>query len=126
MDAAAELALFIARRLLARLPPAAAAEAFLAALAADFAALPEPARRQFLDPREIVTVASAVPLEAAVQQACRAMLAGAGAVAFATDPALIAGIELRASRGTLRADWRAELQHLAAVLELRARARDRP
>lgn len=115
--AAAEVALFIARRLLARVPPAVAAEAFLAALAADLAALPEVARRQFLDPRETVTVASAVPLEAPVQQACRAMLAGAGGVAFATDPALIAGIELRAPHATLRANWQAELKHIAAALE---------
>lgn len=115
-SSAADMALFIARRLLARLPPAVAAEAFLAALAADFAALPEPARRQFLDPGETVTVASAVPLEAAVQQACREMLAGAGEVAFATDPALIAGLELRAPHATLRANWQAELQHIAAAL----------
>jgi F-type H+-transporting ATPase subunit b len=115
-SAAADLALFIARRLLARLPPAVAAEAFRAALAADLAALPELARRQFLDPRETVTVASAVPLEAPVQQACRAMLAGAGDVAFATDPTLIAGIELRAPHATLRANWQAELQHIAAAL----------
>ena len=75
--AAADLALFIARRLLARLSPAVVAEAFRASLAADLAALPEPARRQFLDPHETVTVASAAPPDAAVQQACRAMLAGA-------------------------------------------------
>ncbi len=116
-SAAADLALFIARRLLARLPPAVTAEAFLAALAADLAALPESARRQFLDPGETVTVASAVPLQVPAQQTCRAMLAGAGAVAFVTDPALIAGIELRAPHATLRANWQAELQHIATALE---------
>lgn len=116
-SAAADLALFIARRLLARLPPAATAEAFLAALAADFAALAEPVRRQFLDSGATVIVASAVPLEPPVQQACRAMLAGAGSVAFAIDPALIAGIELRAPHATLRANWQAELQHVAAALD---------
>ena len=115
-SAATDLALFIARRLLTRLPPAVAAEAFQAALAADFAALAEPERRQFLDPGETVTVASAVPLAAPVQQTCRAMLAGAGRVTFATDPALIAGIELRAPHATLRANWQAELQHIAAAL----------
>ena len=116
-SAAAELALLIARRLLTRLPPAVAAEAFRAALAADFAALAEPERRRFLDPGATVTVASAVPLEAPVRQACRAMLAGAGGGAFVTDPRLIAGIELRAPHATLRANWQVELQHIAAVLE---------
>lgn len=115
-SATADLALFIARRLLTRLPPAVAAEAFQTALAADFAALAEPERRQFLDPGETVTVASAVPLEASVQQTCRAMLAGAGNIAFVTDPALIAGIELRTPHATLRANWQAELQHIAAAL----------
>jgi F-type H+-transporting ATPase subunit b len=113
----AEVAFFIARRLLARLPPAVTSEASRAALAADFAALPDAARRHFLNPRGTVTVASAVPLEAPAQQACQAMLAGAGTVVFVTDPALIAGIELRVRHMTLRANWRGELRHIAAALD---------
>lgn len=113
---AAELALVIARRLLELLPPAALTEAFLAVLAATFAALPEPVQRQLRDPRETVTVVSAVKLDAAAEQACRALLAGAGGVTFATDPALIAGIELRASHATLPASWGAELHRVAAAL----------
>ncbi len=115
--AAAELAVSIARRLLARLPPAVATDAFLASLAADLAALPDSAHRQFLDPGETVTVTSAVPLEAPAQLACRAMLTGAGAVSFTTDPALIAGIELHAPHAALRASWQAELQRITAALE---------
>jgi F-type H+-transporting ATPase subunit beta len=56
------------------------------------------------------------PTAAAAQRACRIMLAGAGGVSFATDPALVAGIELRAPHAALRASWQAELHRIAAAL----------
>ena len=65
-----------------------------AALAADLAGPARACAPAVPRPAKAVEVASAVPLEAPAPQACRAMLAGAGEIAFATDPALIAGVEL--------------------------------
>ena len=87
---------------------------------------PSRARRQFLDPRETVTVASAAPLDAAGAAGLpRAAGGGRRASAFVTDPALIAGIELRAPHATLRASWQAELQRIATALEKSACRRRR-
>ena len=35
---------------------------------------------------------------------------------FVVDPSLIAGVELRGSHGTLRNNWRADLDHIAQEL----------
>lgn len=111
-DHAADLAVSIAERLLTRVPPERIALAFLDGLVTELAALPEE-RRAVLSAAERLEVASAAALPAADEAAVRARLAaalGAGpALEFRTDPALIAGLELRAAGLVVRNNWGADL-----------------
>lgn len=46
----------------------------------------------------------------------RRYLGGMPTLQFGVDPSLIAGVELRGSHGTLRNNWRADLDHIAQEL----------
>lgn len=113
------LAIDIAAQLLARLPPDAAQDSFLEALATEAAALPAATRQSLAAgaPLEAVTPA---PLDPVAQQRCQSRLAAAFGtpprLTFRTDPALLAGIELHGPDFILRNSWRADLDRIAASL----------
>jgi F-type H+-transporting ATPase subunit b len=118
---AADLAVTIARRLLARAPAAAVTEALLRDLADRLGKQPE-AERALLAAVPI-EVRTAVPLTADQQSACVALLSGVLArqgqppvISFMTDPALLAGVELRASHTLIRNNWQADLERIAGDL----------
>ncbi|MDJ0390510.1 hypothetical protein QMO56_20570 [Roseomonas sp. E05] len=125
---AGELAVTIARRLLALLPPAQVTAALLEALVQETTRLPPEARRDLAAAPEPVVVATATPLSPAEQEAWRARLrqaVGGGAdFAFRHEPALIAGGELQGPHTLVRRSWRADLDRLAHALTLAPQAGD--
>jgi F-type H+-transporting ATPase subunit b len=117
---AAELAVAIARKLLARLPARDVTLAMIEQLAGVLAALP-PAQRQRLAESGALDLAAAAPLDEVDQAACRdklaAALGGAPVLRFAVEPALLGGLELRGGDTLVRDSWRADLERIAGVLE---------
>lgn len=117
---ARDLAGTIAARLLARLPGPAATPAILAGLDDLLAALPEDQRRALASGAEPLEVVAAAPMSETDQAACAELLTRrlelAAAPRFRTDPALIAGIELRGDHAALRHSWQAELERVAQEL----------
>ncbi|MEK0083942.1 F0F1 ATP synthase subunit delta [Benzoatithermus flavus] len=116
---AGRLAVAIARRLLARLPPAATFELFLDGLQRAVAGLPEATRAGLAgEPVELVTAA---PLGEAEAQRAAALLAEALGrdgvrLSFRVDPDLIAGVELRAPHLVVRNNWAADLERIETEL----------
>jgi F-type H+-transporting ATPase subunit b len=121
---ASELSVDIAQRLLERLPPNVALSTFLEGLCRELRALPLDARASFAStmsaahPIEVVT---AVPLSKDEMEHVRAALTAAFGLqlplAFRTDPALLAGIELRSPNTILRNCWRADLDQIRKELD---------
>ena len=113
---AAELAVEIAGRLVARLDNAAVRIAFLDGMAAEIAALPEALRRGVAE----LTVTSPAALPPAEQQDCTHRLAEAFGgdlrVAFQVDPALLAGLELQGGSLRMSNSWRADLARIREEL----------
>ncbi|MEJ0047676.1 MAG: hypothetical protein WDN04_17290 [Rhodospirillales bacterium] len=113
---ATQLAVNIAQRLAARLDGAAVRAAFLDWLVREIRALPE-ATRQAAAEAEAV---SAGPLDPAEQEHARelivAALGGKAAIGFATDPTLIAGLELRGPNLVVSNSWRADLAQIVAEI----------
>jgi F-type H+-transporting ATPase subunit b len=114
------LAVTIASRLVDRMPSQALNAALLQSLDTWLGTLPPEklgALAQANEPLEVVTAAR---LDDPTQAACRDMLGrslgGTPTLQFAVDPSLIAGVELRGSHGTLRNNWRADLDHIAQEL----------
>jgi F-type H+-transporting ATPase subunit b len=115
---ARQLAVTIAARLLARLPPQAATAALLEMLDAWLAALPAADLANLAQgPLEVATAAT---LDEPAQAACTAMLQrrlGDGLrLRFVADRSLIAGVELRGPHARLRNTWRADLDRIAEEL----------
>lgn len=106
---AVQLALEIAALLAARLDGAAVRAAFLDWLLREVETLPPSAR----PPGEQLELTSAAPLPAAEEQEIARRIAasfgGTPDIAFATDPALIAGLELKGKTFQLQNSWRADL-----------------
>jgi F-type H+-transporting ATPase subunit b len=117
---ARQLAVTIAARLLARLPPQAATAALLDMLDAWLATLPAATLASLAGTGETLEVATAAPLDEAAQVSCAAMLRrrlGDGPrLRFMGDPALIAGVELRGPHARLSNTWRADLDRIAEEL----------
>ena len=117
---AAELAVTIARKLLARLPARGVTLALIDSLAGVLAALPQ-AERQRLVESGALDVAAAAPLDEGDQAACRerlaAALGGVSVLRFAVEPALLGGLELRGGDTLIRDSWRADLERITQVLE---------
>jgi len=117
---ARQLAVTIAARLLARLPPQAATAALLQMLDAWLATLPASVLANLARAGETLEVATAAPLDEPAQEACTTMLRrwlGDGSrLRFVTDPALIAGVELRGPHARLSNTWRADLDRIAEEL----------
>ena len=119
-EEARRLALTIASRLLDRVPAPAVTAALLQSLDTWLAALPADELRALAHPGEAVEVVTAAPLDAASQAVCTEMLGrrlgSRVELRFATDPLLIAGVELRSGHARLRNSWRADLDRLAQEL----------
>jgi F-type H+-transporting ATPase subunit b len=117
-ERASRLAVEIAARLVARLDTPAVRAAFLDWLLKEIRALPEPARRGVAVDGVLLEATSAAPLEAAEQEHYRDLISEAfGArpkIAFKSDPALIAGLELRGPQLVVRNSWRADLARILA------------
>lgn len=115
---AGQLAVTIASKLAARLEGDAVTEAFLHWLCDKIAALPADARRTI--GAADVEIVSAAPLDPARQgrivAEIGAALGATPAVIFKTEPALIAGLELRTPHFVLSNSWSADLSQILAEL----------
>lgn len=109
---AVQLAVEIATQLAARLDGAAVRAAFLDWLLREVEQLPQSARPL----GEKLELTSATPLPTTEEQEIASRIAasfgGAPEIAFTTDPALIAGLELRSKNFQLQNSWRADLGHV--------------
>jgi F-type H+-transporting ATPase subunit b len=129
-QAALDLALDIARRLLAELPAALRAEAWLEQVERHLAALPkaevEALVDQFADGTALGVVTASV-LDAETTKTWRTRLHRALGdhieVKFETDPALIAGADLHFPSAILRFSWQSALARMRAEIESHGNAR---
>jgi F-type H+-transporting ATPase subunit b len=117
---ARHLAVTIAARLLGRVPTGAVNMALLQSLGTWLADLPPDKLRALTQPEDALEVVTATPLDAAAQAGCTTMLAkrlgNNPTLSFATDPSLIAGVELRSSHARLSNNWRTDLDRIAQEL----------
>ncbi|WP_424140105.1 F0F1 ATP synthase subunit delta [Roseomonas chloroacetimidivorans] len=124
---AGELAVAMAQRLLALVPPERVTAAMLDALAQELTALSAEARRDLMAGSP-VTVATAAALsadeQASWQKRLTEILGGDAQLVFRHDPSLIAGVELHGPHTLLRRNWRSDLERLARSLTLAPQARD--
>ncbi len=113
---ATQLAIDIAGRLAARLQGEAVRAAFLDWLLSEIAALPEAVRREVAAGEATLEAISAAELGFAEQERHAGLIAqafgGEAKIAFKTDAALIAGLELRSKNFLLRNSWRADLDRI--------------
>jgi len=111
----------IARRLAARLDGPQVRQVFLDWLVAAIGALPEATRQAARAKTTPFDAASATPLDAAEQahasEAIGAAFGGPVAVNYATDPTLIAGLELRGDHLIVGNSWQADLIKIQAELQ---------
>ncbi len=114
------LAVAIASRLVGRMPSQALNAASLQSLDTWLGTLPPQQLGALARANEALEVVTAARLDDHTQTACRDMLrrylGGTPTLHFGVDPSLIAGVELRGSHGTLRNNWRADLDHIAQEL----------
>jgi F-type H+-transporting ATPase subunit b len=113
------LALIVAGRLLARLPPAATDAAFLGWLVDGITALSD-AEREALSGAPLDVISATAQDSAAQNQIAKAVTAAFGqpaALTFRSDPALIAGHELHSPHFILRNSWAADLVRIKAALD---------
>jgi len=117
---ASKLAVEIAQRLAARLDGPAVRATFLEWLVAEIQALPAAARKAVGVKGVVLEAISAAELDAADQDQYREAISAAfGAkpkLIFKTDPALIAGLELRGPTLVVSNSWQADLTHILADL----------
>ncbi len=114
---ARRLALEIARRLFARLPPEARIAGFIDGLAQALAALPAAARADFAERATLRAPRAPTPAEEELLHgALTRALGRAPAFTLEIDPALIAGLELENPHAALRNSFRADLSEIAARL----------
>lgn len=112
---AEELAVAIARRLLGRLPDAAATRLFIDGLCDRIRGLPEQSKRVLASAGqiEIVTAASLTEEDQnPIRSALAAILPAMPPLSFTTDPAVIAGVELKTRDLILRNSWREDLNRI--------------
>lgn len=123
LEEASRLAVDIARRLLDRLPKPAVLAAFLDGACAQLNRLPRGSVPGMDDEIELV---SALALNDAEQGLCRERLRAVfgtdEGLRFGTDPALIAGIELRLPHAVVRSHWANDLSLVLERLNADARA----
>ena len=115
IDRAGELAIEIARRLLARCPPQIAFPMFLDGLCQEISALSPESRESLASfaAGESIEMVSAAPLSDAeterVRSTLKHMFGDDLILSFRSDPTLIAGIELHGRNTIIRNSWRADL-----------------
>jgi len=121
---ASELAVDIAQRLLARIPPGASLTAFLDGLCQKLRTLPPQERGDFTSaaatdhPIEVVVAAALSKTEIdQIRNALRDALGSELTLKVRSDPALIAGIELHGHGTIVRNSWRADLDRIHEELE---------
>jgi F-type H+-transporting ATPase subunit b len=124
VERAGALAVDIARRLLDRLPKDVATHLFVDSLCTEIRELPESERKVLgsaIARGAQLAVVSAAPLDDAERRQCAdALAASAGAkpaLEFRTDPALIAGLEIRGPEIVLSNSWRDDLDRMAKDLD---------
>ncbi len=119
-ERASRLAVEIAKRLAARLDGPAVRAAFLDWLLKEIRTLPDPARQAVAADGVTLEATSATPLDPADQERYRGLIGEAfGAhlqIAFKTNPALIAGLELHGPHLVVNNSWRADLTTILADL----------
>jgi F-type H+-transporting ATPase subunit b len=119
-DTSSHLAVDIAQRLAARLDGKTVRAAFLDSLVASVRALPQQTRLDMAANGAAMTAVSATPLEEGEQLQARtaidAAFGGHPAITFAADPALIAGLELRAPHLAVKNSWQADLGQILTEL----------
>jgi len=119
-ERASRLAVDIAARLAARLDAPAVRAAFLGWLVEAIRALPGPARAAIAADGVVLEAVSATPLDPAEEPRCREAIAAAVGghpqIAFITDPALIAGLELHGPHLVVANSWRADLTRILSEL----------
>ena len=123
IDHASALSVDIAGRLLQRLPPDLAREAFLAALCDAIGKLAAQEHDSFVAAAttgQAIEVVTAAPLtdpdSAHVREALKQAFGMELPLAFRSDPALLAGIELHGHNVILRNSWRADLDRIREEL----------
>lgn len=119
-ERASRLAVAIAERLASRLDGPAVRAAFLDWLLKEIHALPDPTRQAVAADGTTLEAVSATPLAPSDQERYRKLIGEAfgndPTIAFETDPALIAGLELRGPHLLVRNSWRADLDRILAEL----------
>lgn len=117
---ASRLSLEITRKLLARLPSELLVSGFLDGLSEAVAHLPEETRAGMGNPDQPLILTAARQLTEAERQACQDMLertlGRSVTLTTATDPSLLAGLELEASHALVRNSFRADLERIEARL----------
>jgi F-type H+-transporting ATPase subunit b len=120
IDRAGDLSIDIARRLLERVPNADLLHAFVDGICRGLDALPLEAREGLAAAGHPIEVVTAAPLSDVETEAVRGVLEKAiGAklpLAFRSDPAIIAGIEIRGQNTIIRNSWRADLDRIRREL----------
>ncbi len=119
-ERASRLGVDIAQRLVARLDDRLVRAAFLDGLLKEIRTLPEPERQAVAANGVALEAVSATALDADDQARCQTLIGEAfGAhpqIAFKTDPALIAGLELHGPHFAVSNSWRADLTKILAEL----------
>jgi F-type H+-transporting ATPase subunit b len=119
---AEELALDIARRLVARLPPGPSLSVFVDGACGEIRGLPSVAKASFTSavsdhPLEVVTAGALSEEEAAqLRHAVTQALGVEAPIVCRSDPALIAGIEIYGRGAIIRNNWRADLERIGEQL----------
>jgi F-type H+-transporting ATPase subunit b len=118
IDHARELSIDIARRLLTRIGPAVGVDVFLAGLCEQLRTLSPQECDAFVQTpgEEGVEIVTAAPLRPEsieqVRYAIADALGGKLPLAFRSDPAVIAGIELHSRHAVVRNSWRNDLERI--------------
>lgn len=123
IDHASELSIDIAQRLLARLPRQVILHAFVDEICREVRALSSEAREDLASAARTdhpIEVVAAIPLSGEESRYVGAALNEAFgreiSVAFRSDPAIIAGIELKGKNTIIRNSWRADLVRIRQEL----------
>jgi F-type H+-transporting ATPase subunit b len=123
IERASELSIDIARRLLGRMAPKTAFDVMVAGICDQILMLPPEAQNSLIAPTaadQAIDVITAAPLSVQESEHVRSALERALGtrllLAFRTDPALLAGIELHSRNTIVRNSWRADLDRIRAEL----------